>query len=158
MNVKMLLGGALILLAKTSLAVAVEPLDAFPAAEDGMTRFVITLPQKERGEEESFKVEIIVGREMLTDGVNQLQLGNVIEPRTLKGWGYSYYMVTGSSSVLSTLMAAPEGEEKVKQFVSAPSVQVRYNSRLPIVVYVPDGFEVRYRIWQASEEKSAEKK
>lgn len=157
MNVKMLLG-ALILLAKTSLAVAVEPLDAFPAAEDGMTRFVITLPQKERGEEASFKVEIIVGRELLTDGVNQLQLGNVIEPRTLKGWGYNYYMVTGSSSVLSTLMAAPEGVEKVKQFVTAPSIQVRYNSRLPIVVYVPDGLEVRYRLWQASEEEPADKK
>ncbi len=157
MTVKMLMG-ALILLATTSLAVAVEPLDAFPAPEDGMTRFVITLPHKERGEEANFRVEIVVGKELLTDGVNQLQLGNVIEPRTLKGWGYTYYEVTGSSTVLSTLMAAPEGVEKVKQFVTAPSIQVRYNSRLPIVVYVPDGLEVRYRLWQASEEKSAEKK
>ncbi len=157
MNVKMLLG-ALILLAKTSLAVAVEPLDAFPAAEDGMTRFVITLPQKERGEEESFKVEIIAGREMLTDGVNQLQLGNVIEPRTLKGWGYTYYEVTGVAEVIGTLMAPPEGAEKVMKFVAGPSLIVRYNSRLPIVVYAPEGYEIRYRVWQAGEERVAEKK
>ena len=24
----------------------------------------------------------------------------------------------------------------------------RYNSRLPLVIYVPDGVEVRYRIWK----------
>ena len=26
---------------------------------------------------------------------------------------------------------------------------LRYNSRLPLVVYVPDGVEVRYRFWRA---------
>jgi len=26
---------------------------------------------------------------------------------------------------------------------------IRYNSRLPIVVYVPEDVEVRYRIWSA---------
>ena len=29
---------------------------------------------------------------------------------------------------------------------------LRYNSRLPIVVYVPEGVEVRYRIWSAGAE------
>ena len=28
---------------------------------------------------------------------------------------------------------------------------MRYNSRLPIVVYVPAGVEVRYRIWRADQ-------
>jgi ecotin len=28
---------------------------------------------------------------------------------------------------------------------------LRYNSKLPVVVYVPNGFEVRYRIWRADE-------
>ncbi|HFK7189105.1 TPA: ecotin family protein, partial [Serratia odorifera] len=27
----------------------------------------------------------------------------------------------------------------------------RYNSRLPIVVYVPQDVEVKYRVWQAAE-------
>jgi ecotin len=26
---------------------------------------------------------------------------------------------------------------------------LRYNSKLPIVIYVPDGFSVRYRTWSA---------
>ena len=28
---------------------------------------------------------------------------------------------------------------------------IRYNSKLPVVVYVPDEFEVRYRIWTAGD-------
>jgi ecotin len=126
-------------------------LQAFPAAQEGMERFVIVLPHKERGEEDDFKVELIVGKEMLTDGVNQVRLGNAIEPRTLEGWGYTYYEVSGSSATISTLMAPPEGAPKVKAFVKATPLQVRYNSRLPIVVYTPRGYEVRYRIWNASQ-------
>lgn len=126
-------------------------LQAFPAAQEGMERFVIVLPHKERGEEDDFKVELIVGKEMLTDGVNQVRLGNAIEPRTLEGWGYTYYEVSGSSATISTLMAPPEGAPKVKAFVKAAPLQVRYNSRLPIVVYTPRGYEVRYRIWNASQ-------
>jgi ecotin len=32
---------------------------------------------------------------------------------------------------------------------------IRYNSRLPVVVYVPAGVEVRYRIWTAGAEVKA---
>jgi ecotin len=144
---------ALSLLTVCGHAVSAEhsELKAFPPAEDGMERFVIVLPHKERGEEDDFRVEIIVGREMLTDGVNLVRLGNAIEPRTIAGWGYTYYEVTGSSETLSTLMAPPEGAPKRKAFVTAAPLQIRYNSRLPIVVYAPSGYEVRYRIWSASE-------
>ena len=35
---------------------------------------------------------------------------------------------------------------------------IRYNRRLPIVVYAPEGVEVRYRIWNARlETKTIEK-
>jgi len=125
-------------------------LKAFPPAQQGMQRFVIVLPHKERGEEDDFRVEIIVGREMLTDGVNRVRLGNAIEPHTLEGWGYTYYEVTANSETISTLMAPPEGAPKVKAFVTAAPLQIRYNSRLPIVVYAPNGYEIRYRIWNAS--------
>ena len=134
-------------------------LKAFPAPKEGMERFVIVLPHKERGEEDSFKVEIIAGREMITDGVNLVSLGNTIEPRPLKGCGYTYYEVTGSSETISTMMAPPEGAPMVKKFVTASPLYVPYNSRLPIVVYVPKGYEVRYRIWEVSEiTRKAEKK
>jgi len=34
---------------------------------------------------------------------------------------------------------------------------IRYNSRLPIVVYVPENARVRYRIWRAGEQEGMEK-
>ena len=139
------------LFAGTAGAAEHSELKAFPMAKDGMQRFVIVLPHKERGEEDDFRVEIIVGREMLTDGVNRVRLANTIEPRSLEGWGYTYYEVTGSSETLSTLMAPPEGAPKQWAFVTAAPLQIRYNSRLPIVVYAPSGYEVRYRLWSASE-------
>ncbi|BCS97730.1 ecotin [Desulfoluna limicola] len=116
-----------------------------------MERFVIVLPEKARGEDEGFMVELIAGKMMMTDGVNLMRLGSVIEPRPLKGWGYTYYEVTGTSQAMSTLMAPPEGAPMVEAFVSGKPLKVRYNSRLPIVVYAPKGFEIKYRIWKASD-------
>jgi ecotin len=70
----------------------------------------------------------------------------------LDGWGFTYYEVTGPRAAAGTLMAVPEGAEPVRRFVSAPSRLIPYNSRLPVVVYAPEGYEVRYRIWEAGKE------
>lgn len=143
----------------TAFAQGNSELKAFPPAEEEMARFVIELPEKSREEEEDYRVELIAGRMMETDGVNTYRLGNVIEPRNLEGWGYTYYEVTGPRQAASTLMAVPEGAEPVRRFVAAPSRLIRYNSRLPVVVYAPEEYEVRYRIWSAGEKShTAERK
>lgn len=145
------------LLAAASSGPAQEPspsdryLKAFPAAAEGRERFVIQLPHKERGEDESFQVELVVGREMMTDGVNRVRLGGEILSRPLEGWGFTYYEVEKLGPGASTLIGVPPGTPKVKRFVAGPRLQIPYNSRVPIVVYVPEGAEVRYRVWQAPE-------
>src|SRR5262245_38884664 len=106
--VQFLILGLLILSVSTVNAEHPE-LKTFPAAQKGMERFVIVLPHKERGEEGFFKVELIVGKEMLTDGVNLVRLANNLEARPLEGWGYTYYEMTGPSKALSTRMAPPPG-------------------------------------------------
>jgi len=35
--------------------------------------------------------------------------------------------------------------------VQGKPLQIRYNSRLSIVIYAPKGYEIRYRIWSAPE-------
>ena len=147
--IQLLMAGLLFSMA--CFAVEHPELKAFPAAQEGMERFVIVLPHKERGEEDDFRVELIAGKTMMTDGVNLVRLASRIEPRNLQGWGYTFYEVTGSDQTLSTMMAPPEGAPQVETFVTAAPLQIRYNSRLPIVVYAPKGYEIRYRIWQASE-------
>ena len=119
---------------------------------------MIVLPDKKRGEEDAFKVELNPGKKTLTDGVNQMRLGMTIEPRPLKGWGYTYYEVTGRDLAMNTLMAAPPGTRQVEKFVSGTPLLIRYNSRLPVVVYAPKGYEIRYRIWQAPEKWEEAKK
>ena len=126
-------------------------LKAFPKAAEGTSRYVILLPHKPRGEDARFKVELIAGKEMMTDGVNTVRLGGKIEAKPLKGWGFTYYEVKKLGPGMSTLIGVPPGRPKVKKFVSGPSLIIRYNSRIPLVVYGPTDAEVRYRIWQTTE-------
>ena len=90
-------------------------LKAFPAPEEGMARYVIMLPHKARGEEDGFRVELIVGKEILTDGVNHYRFGGSIEDQPLKGWGFTYYEVTKIGEAASTRKGGspghPAGEE-----------------------------------------------
>ena len=88
-------------------------LKPFPVAGEGQERYVIVLPHKERGEEGSFKVELVVGKLMMTDGVNRVSLGGSIEAKPLKGWGYTYYQVDKIGPEISTRMAPPPGAKPV---------------------------------------------
>ncbi len=124
-------------------------LKAFPVAKTGMQRIVITLPHKERGEEDAFKVELLPGKMMMTDGVNRVRLNLQIETKPLKGWGYTYYDVAGDDKGMSTMIGVPAGTQSIKSFVAGQPLTIRYNSRLPIVIYAKEGMEVRYRIWRA---------
>lgn len=129
-----------------------ENLKAFPAAAEGKERFVIALPHKERGEEDAFRVELVVGKIMETDGVNSVGLGAEIKAKPLEGWGFTYYEVEKVGPAMSTLIGVPPDTPKVEKFVSGQPLQIGYNSRVPIVIYVPAGCVVRYRIWTAGEE------
>jgi len=69
---------------------------------------------------------------------------------TLKGWGYKYLEVSDIDSGATTMMACREA--KTEKFISIrDSTLRRYNSRSPIVIYIPEGYDVRYRIWSAEE-------
>lgn len=129
-------------------AVSHPELKAFPPAKEGMERFVIVLPHKERGEEDAFRVELVPGKIMETDGVNLYHLSVNLQEKNLEGWGYSFYEF-GEGPVASTAIRVPPGTPPVTRFVAGPSLHTNYNSRLPIVIYAPAGYEVRYRIWKA---------
>jgi ecotin len=124
-------------------------LKAFPAASDGMTRFVLELPNKERDEEGAFLVELTVGKTMETDGVNKYFISGAISPQPLKGWGFTYYEVKKLGPVGSTRIGVPPGTPKVTKFVSGPKKMIPYNSRVPVVIYVQEGAEVQCRIFKA---------
>jgi ecotin len=99
------------------------------------------------------KIEIIVGKTMMVD-CNRTWFGGDLERRVAEGWGFPYFVLERAAGPASTRMACPPGQEKHEAFVHVrgEGYLQRYNSKLPIVVYVPRGFQVRYRIWQAGQE------
>ena len=73
-----------------------------------------------------------------------------LEQHSVKGWGYNYLTLGQVTGPVSTLMACPDGQKK-ESFVQiyGQGFFVNYNSKLPFVIYVPQEYEVRYRLWRA---------
>jgi ecotin len=142
---------ASILFLTVTLADETTNMKPYPAAEQGFERMVFRVPAVE--DESAHKVEIIVGKILSVD-CNRTSFGGVLERRVAEGWGYPYYVLEKVGGPMSTLMACPPGTENTDEFVTVngDGFLQRYNSKLPMVVYVPEGFEVRYRIWAAQQD------
>jgi ecotin len=142
------IGLTLIGLAGASVAFAADDLKAFPPAEQGMTRHVIRLPKQK--DESLFKVELIVGKTVRTDARNSYFFGGTLETENIPGWGYDRYILRNLGPMAGSLVAIDPDAPKVDRFIGLGRETIlRYNSRLPVVVYVLAGVEVRYRLWRA---------
>lgn len=131
-------------------AVPADSIKMFPQPAAGEQRVAIALPALEN--EGDARVELMIGKTLQTD-CNQHWFGGELTAADVKGWGYTYYRLTDVKGPASTLMACP-GQVPQQRFVQVrgDGQLLRYNSRLPLVVYVPDGFDVRYRVWRASKD------
>jgi len=147
--------GTLLFLFAASAALAEDNLKAFPPAGAGMIRYVLQLPQQ--ADESDYRVELIVGKTVRVDAQNRYFFAGRIEAETIKGWGFTRYLVMKLGPMGGTLMAVDPDAPKVERFIAlgGEPYLIRYNSRLPVVVYVPEGVAVRYRIWSAAAETKA---
>lgn len=130
-----------------------DDLKPYPPAEAGSARMVIRLPAVD--DESQLKVELMIGKAMEID-CNQHWFGGKFERETVAGWGYPIFRLSEVMGPASTMMACLPGEEKRTAFVQVriDDPLVRYNSKLPVVVYVPESFSVRYRVWSAPDDYS----
>ena len=126
-----------------------DNMKAFVPAEKGMVRYVLELPEKE--DESAFKVELIVGKMVKTDAANHYFFAGVLEAENISGWGFTQYRLHKIGPMAGTLMAADPSQPQVQRFITlgGEPYLIRYNSKLPVVVYVPEDVDVRYRIWRA---------
>jgi ecotin len=125
---------------------------AFPPADEGMVRYVLMLPPEEH--DDSLRVELQIGKTVLTDGVNRHFFAGSLQAVNIDGWGFTRYVLEELGPMAGTLIGVDPDAPKVERFITLggePQL-LRYNSRLPLVVYVPTGVEVRHRIWRAGPE------
>jgi len=128
----------------------------YPPAEEGYKRMVINLPLL--ADEDAHKLELIIGKTIKVD-CNHHWFGGQLTEEVAKGWGYTYFILKSVQGPASTLMACPPEMKDQETFVQVrgDGNLLRYNSKLPIVVYVPIDFEVHYKIWAASKESELAK-
>jgi len=117
----------------------------FPIAKKGEERIIINLPELKN--EGDYEVELVVGKWTDVD-CNHHSLVGELKEETAKGWGYDYYMFETDGNMISTRMACPD-QELERKLIQAQSKKVGYNSKLPIVVFVPEGYTVSYKLWNS---------
>lgn len=127
----------------------------FPKAMEGQKRVIIELPIQKN--ESDFKVEVYAGKYIKVD-CNKHRLTGDFEQKSVQGWGYNYFNFNSNGTVSSTLMACKDSNKKEK-FVISTAKLIRYNSKLPIVIFIPTGMEIKYKIWtRGTDELSAVEK
>jgi ecotin len=144
------LTGVFLLSAMAQTAQGPDILKPFAPAAEGMARFVIILPPQ--ADESLLRVQLIVGKTVQIDEANRYFFAGKIDEESVKGWGYTQYRVAKLGPMAGTLMGVDPKAPKVARFVSlgGEPYLIRYNSKLPVVLYVPADAEVQYRIWRAA--------
>lgn len=133
-----------------------DPLSIWPKAEAGYKRVIIQLPPL--SDEELSKVELLPQQTMKTD-CNRILINGDIETKPLSGWGYEYYVLSKIYEPASTRMACNPPTLSSKPITIQTNLSfLRYNSKLPIVVYVPKNIHLSYRIWSAGALQNTEDK
>ena len=136
-------------------------LKPYPAPEAGMQRWVITLPKlanaspnSENAAAKTQKVELVIGQTKLVD-CNLHRFSGNLTRLPAPGWGYDYYVLDKVFGPATTRMACPPEQAASERFIAVNLMPeniawLPYNDQLPIVVYLPEGFTLQYRLWHAA--------
>ncbi len=146
MKKSIILPACLFLLSTLSYAQSKVDVSIYPAPKLGTEQYLINLPTL--NDEQNHEVEVFVGKTTSVDNCNRFFLIGTLEEQNLEGWGYTYHNFKTDGNIGATMMGCND-KKMIEKTVYAQPTKVRYNSRLPIVVYAPKGYTVEYRTWSA---------
>lgn len=120
-----------------------EEAKTYPAAEKGMIQHIIYLPKSADKNESHKKVEVFVGKYMETDLCNNYGLMGEFVKKEVPGKNWlTYYDFQSKGDAISTMMGCMEAGTQTR-LVKSQTLLMDYNGNLPIVIYTPEGMEVR---------------
>lgn len=126
----------------------------FPAPETGMVQHILTLPKLD--DESNYMVEIQIGQTQMVDCNGGSLMGDLLQ-HSVQGWGYHYYQVDSITQGPTTMMACFKPAEKEAFVPIRAELKIKYDSRLDKVFYLPQGSELRYRVWTVESQFSTSK-
>lgn len=121
----------------------------FPKPEKGFKLMVIEVPHSNLDAQK--KISFSAGKYIETDSCNQYGLSGSFEIKDLQGWGYNYYIFKSNGNILTTNMACSD-TKSMNRFVSGQSQTIDYNGKMPVVIYVPEDFDVHFKIYESKNE------
>ena len=135
-------------------------LSGYPVPEAGLQRWVIQpsglLPKSTdpliSANPHDWRVQLIVGQEVMVDCNNTWLSGpGLTMTRVPSAAGKALFSLKGPLVVMSTRMACPQEQPRKRSFLSLgkQSYLVPYNASWPIVVDLPEGVKLRWRVWKA---------
>ena len=156
-------GAALSLSALAALAGVAIPrlnLTGYPEPAPGLKRWVIQpsglLPKSAdpliSAHPLDWRIQLIVGQTVRLDCNTKRLSGSGMTMRMLpKASGKALFEVKGPVAVISTKMACPDDQPTRTSFLSLGKQPylIPYNASWPIVVDLPVGTELRWRVWKA---------
>lgn len=111
--------------------------------KNGFARYVIQLPQDP--EEEKMSVHLIIGKNTKTDHCNHVSfVGEVVQKQDQTDGDY-LELETKNLMNTTIMECGPEDQERFVSVEGEGLVQP-YPSQKPLIIYVPEGFEVRFAI------------
>lgn len=132
---------------------AAKQLKSYPESIEGFDRYVMYLPPQEN--EEELRLEIIPGVLKEIDCNTHWLMGE-FETKVVEGMGYEYLVFNSNGDIASTRMACPDNEV-TEEFVAAEGHFGRYNSKVSVVVFVPEGMKLKFKTWQSVDTEIADK-
>lgn len=129
----------------------------YPDPKENEVRNVIWL--KKFRNEENYKIEIISFKKGVRD-CNQTSYQTTLSRNTLEGWGYSYFTINNLDEInpVSTMLPCASPEiylADIPVALTGSESMLRYNSKLPLVIYAPKDIQVKVKIWKFKSIKSA---
>lgn len=130
------------------LAKTAEQIKIYPEPKPEQDRLVLNL--KPLKNEKDYFLLIKFGKDLELDCNNYFLGGAKLSRQVVKGWGYNYYELEVKDEILAGTKMACLNQNSTARFVAyhmGDDLMLAYNSKLPLVFYVPKGVEVKYQIF-----------